>query len=106
MLLGFRRVLFRSPVFIRWDDLRPRVATSVPGVRPPSPPARDGGHDLPQAPARPPAPTGISADALSRRIDEFLSARGYRGDSGLTPVRPQSERSDRSQTPLTDRKST
>ena len=101
-LLNIKRLAYEvTPVVSRWDDLRPRVATSVPGVRPPSPPARDGGHDLPQAPARPPAPTGISADALSRRIDEFLSARGYRGDPGLTPVRPQSDRSDRNQTPLT-----
>lgn len=32
---------------------------------------------LPKAPARP-QPTGISADALTRRIDQFLESRGYR----------------------------
>ena len=32
---------------------------------------------LPQAPARPPAPVGISADALSRRIDAFLGSKGF-----------------------------
>lgn len=33
---------------------------------------------LPRPPARPAAPTGIAADVLARRIDEFLSSRGYR----------------------------
>src|SRR5262249_3319747 len=33
---------------------------------------------LPKEPAAA-APSGISADVLARRIDEFLSARGYRG---------------------------
>src|SRR5262249_28531055 len=28
-------------------------------------------------PARPPAPAGISAGALTRRIDEFLGSRGF-----------------------------
>jgi acetaldehyde dehydrogenase (acetylating) len=37
---------------------------------------------LPKAPAGPPAPGGISADVLARRIDEFLTSRGYRGPSG------------------------
>jgi hypothetical protein len=31
--------------------------------------------------APPAAPKGITADALTRRIDEFLSSRGYRADS-------------------------
>ena len=46
---------------------------------------------LPGAPERPPTPTGISADALTRRIDEFLGSRGFKpGDSdrGQTGVRP------------------
>ncbi len=33
---------------------------------------------LPQAPAAPPQPGGIAANVLARRIDEFLSSRGYR----------------------------
>ena len=39
---------------------------------------------LPRPPAAPPAPGGIAADVLARRIDEFLSGRGYaaRGDAG------------------------
>jgi acetaldehyde dehydrogenase (acetylating) len=32
---------------------------------------------LPRPPAAPPAPGGISADVLARRIDEFLTSRGY-----------------------------
>jgi acetaldehyde dehydrogenase (acetylating) len=32
---------------------------------------------LPKAPAPPPAPAGIAAGPLARRIDQFLSSRGY-----------------------------
>ncbi|HEX4566378.1 MAG TPA: aldehyde dehydrogenase family protein [Vicinamibacterales bacterium] len=32
---------------------------------------------LPRPPAGPPAPGGIAADVLARKIDEFLSSRGY-----------------------------
>jgi acetaldehyde dehydrogenase (acetylating) len=34
--------------------------------------------ELPKAPARPAPPVGISADALARRIDEFLTSKGYK----------------------------
>ena len=34
---------------------------------------------LPAGPNRPPAEAGISADALGRRIDDFLGSRGFRG---------------------------
>jgi acetaldehyde dehydrogenase (acetylating) len=37
---------------------------------------------LPSAPQRPAAPAGIAAEALTRRIDEFLGSRGYRPDAG------------------------
>src|SRR5262249_38702398 len=37
---------------------------------------------LPSAPDRPPAPVGIRADALTRRIDEFLGSRGFAPSSG------------------------
>src|SRR5207302_11450058 len=36
---------------------------------------------LPSAPPKPPPPAGISAEALSRRIDQFLAARGYQGQT-------------------------
>jgi acetaldehyde dehydrogenase (acetylating) len=46
--------------------------------------AQDGaGSRLPAARGRP-APSGaITADVLSRRIDDFLGARGFRGDSSV-----------------------
>src|SRR5262249_44241902 len=37
---------------------------------------------LPRPPAGPPAPGGIAADVLARRIDEFLSSRGYAAPRG------------------------
>ena len=44
---------------------------------------RPAAGNRPQPPlpkvAREPQPAGISADALSRRVDDFLSARGFRG---------------------------
>jgi len=45
---------------------------------------------VPSAPARPPAPAGISAEALTRRIDEFLGSRlaGGRVSSQRTDARP------------------
>ena len=41
------------------------------------PAAASGGISLPKPPAPPPAPGGIAADVLARRIDEFLTSRGY-----------------------------
>jgi acetaldehyde dehydrogenase (acetylating) len=40
------------------------------------------GVPLPSAPPRPAPPSGISADALTRRIDDFLGLRGYKEDRG------------------------
>jgi acetaldehyde dehydrogenase (acetylating) len=101
-LLNIKRLAYEvTPVVSRWDR-----APGSPMPAPASAP-RAGGAALPQAPAGPAAPTGISADALTRKIDQFLSSRGYRGDGqtevrlqsdlGQTPVRPKS---DLSQTPL------
>ena len=36
------------------------------------------GGALPKPPDKPPVPGGIAADVLARRIDEFLTSRGYR----------------------------
>ncbi len=43
---------------------------------------------LPRPPARPPVPGGIAADVLARKIDEFLSSRGYRAASPSGPAVP------------------
>jgi acetaldehyde dehydrogenase (acetylating) len=45
---------------------------------------------LPSAPARPAPPAGISADALTRRIDQFLGSRGYKPDAGGPALAPGS----------------
>jgi acetaldehyde dehydrogenase (acetylating) len=44
--------------------------------------------NLPKPPSPPPAPTGIPADVLARRIDEFLGSRGYRGPAAPAPPAP------------------
>src|SRR5207244_3614470 len=41
---------------------------------------------LPEGPPGAPAPAGITADALTRRIDDFLGSRGFRGQPGPVPV--------------------
>src|SRR5262249_40550687 len=107
-LLNIKRLAYEvTPVVSRWDRASgsPLQASTEPSG------ARPSGPALPQAPARPPAPAGIGAEALSRRIDAFLSSRGYRGEGGVrsdsspTP-RAQSDSSPtavhaRAQTPLT-----
>jgi acetaldehyde dehydrogenase (acetylating) len=81
-LLNIKRVAYEvAPVVSRWD----RAGSGYPvAAKPPS---------LPSAPARPPAPPGIGAEALSRRIDEFLVSRGFRvgSDGGQTGVRHHSD---------------
>lgn len=49
---------------------------------------------LPRPPAPPPGPGGIAADVLARRIDEFLSTRGFRTGTapGPTPVPAPADR--------------
>ena len=86
-LLNIKRLAYEvAPVVSRWD----RPAGSPPSASAPRP----SGPSLPQAPVRPPAATGISAEALTRKIDDFLSSRGYqaaRSDPDLTRVRPGSD---------------
>ena len=86
-LLNIKRVAYEvSPVVSRWDRMGAGQATAAKAPALPSPPLR------------PPAPAGIIADALSRRIDEFLGSRGFKpgsadrgqADGGQTGVRPQS----------------
>jgi acetaldehyde dehydrogenase (acetylating) len=96
-LLNIKRVAYElTPTISRWD----RVGS---GHRSPESTPSTG---LPSAPARPPAPAGINADALSRRIDEFLGSRGFKagdrpGSDPSAGVRRVSDPShDPSQKPL------
>jgi len=78
-LLNIKRLAYEvAPVVSRWD--RPGGAQTAA--------ASHAALKLPSAPPRPPAPAGIAADALSRRIDDFLGSRGFLGQAG---VRLQSE---------------
>ena len=64
-LLNIKRLAYEvAPVVSRWDG---------PGARS----AESAQLPLPSAPTRVPAAAGISADALTRRIDEFLDSRGF-----------------------------
>src|SRR4051794_37989813 len=74
-LLNIKRVAYElTPTVSRWD----RAAGTGPGLQSDAP-AR--GQSLPAAPARPAPPSGISADTLSRRIDDFLGSRGFKPEN-------------------------
>jgi len=96
-LLNIKRLAYEtSPVVSRWD--RAGAGTAVASG------ASTGGMRLPSAPPSPPAPAGISAEALSRRIDQFLGSRGFtvgseRGRSGVGAGSERGQTPD--QTPLT-----
>jgi acetaldehyde dehydrogenase (acetylating) len=101
-LLNIKRLAYElSPVTSRWDraqGARPNAAGTAGAAR------------LPSVPARPPTPAGITADAISRRIDQFLGSRGFKAasDSGQNPggsrsnagPAPFRDGSDPGQTPL------
>jgi acetaldehyde dehydrogenase (acetylating) len=71
-LLNIKRLAYElTPVLSRWDQ--------AAGVSVPAAAASPG---LPAAPAREPMPVGISAEALTRRIDQFLGSRGYKSGVG------------------------
>ena len=86
-LLNIKRLAYEvTPTVSRWDRMgsayRPGDASTPAAIA------------LPSAPPRPPAAPGITADALSRRIDDFLGTRGYRPSAGAdspTGARPISE---------------
>jgi acetaldehyde dehydrogenase (acetylating) len=71
-LLNIKRVAYEvSPAdSLRAPAARETVAASLPA--------------LPKAPAAPPPPPGLSAESLTRRVDQFLASRGY------APAAPQS----------------
>ena len=90
-LLNIKRVAYElTPTVSRWDRAAGAGAALGAGV------AADGRarSDLPKGPAKAPVPTGIAADALSRRIDAFLGSRGFKPEppaAGATGVRRGSE---------------
>jgi acetaldehyde dehydrogenase (acetylating) len=54
---------------------------------------------LPSAPPRPAPPVGISADTLTRQIDQFLGSRGYKPDArGSSEVPSSVDRIDKTET--------
>jgi acetaldehyde dehydrogenase (acetylating) len=70
-LLNIKRIAYElTPTISRWER---QGGVAAARVRP---------AGLPAAPARALAPTGISADALSRRIDDFLGSRGFKPEAG------------------------
>jgi acetaldehyde dehydrogenase (acetylating) len=82
-LLNIKRLAYEvTPVVSRWDLLGGRRGDGAVSAPPPSP---TGAGRLPSAPDQPPPVGGISADALSRRIDQFLGSRGFKPESGTTP---------------------
>jgi acetaldehyde dehydrogenase (acetylating) len=96
-LLNVKRLAYEvTPVVSRWD--RPGTDATAADVSAPAT-AGAGGSRLPRAPERPPAPTGISADALSHRIDEFLATRGYRGADSSPVSNVRTTMSESSPTP-------
>ena len=82
------------------NELGPFYRRGAPASTPPAagfPPTA-----LPSAPTRPAPPAGISAEALTRRIDEFLGSRGFKGEGGVRPEpTPRLEQAASDPTPLT-----
>ncbi len=87
-LLNIKRLAHElTPVPSRWDRVA-SIDRPADGERPGAGPTTQvRPYALPRTPARAPAPAGISADALSRRIDEFLGSRGFKPESAGEPQR-------------------
>src|SRR5687767_6149146 len=77
-LLNLKRVAY---------GIRPPVAAAAPrpAAAPATTPSTVGAPALPKAPGRP-APPSISVEALTARVDQFLTARGYRPAAGPAPA--------------------
>ena len=98
-LLNIKRLAYEiTPATNRFESAGASVRTEL------APPlaaaaARPSTYSLPAAPQRPAPPAGISAEALSRRIDDFLGSRGYRAEAAgattptLAPRRTASDQS-------------
>ena len=78
-LLNIKRLAYElTPVVSRWDRAgSSQTVTSATDTRPPLPAAR----------RREPAEGGLSAEVLTRRIDQFLGSRGYRASQGSSSQR-------------------
>ncbi|OLC83151.1 MAG: hypothetical protein AUI64_00435 [Acidobacteria bacterium 13_1_40CM_2_64_6] len=71
-LLNIKRLAYEvAPTVSRWDRPGAGIAQSI---------------SLPSVPARPAPPVGITAAALTRRIDDFLGSRGFRNITSRTEV--------------------
>jgi acetaldehyde dehydrogenase (acetylating) len=86
-LLNIKRVAYEiTPVANRFE--RERVG---PELAPLSGPTGVGRNERQLPPsARQPAPGGITAEALTRRIDAFLGSRGYRAEGSAAGPAPSS----------------
>jgi acetaldehyde dehydrogenase (acetylating) len=86
-LLNIKRLAYEvTPVVSRWDRASGAMTGAVSGADRATP--ADGSLQLPKAPEHP-VPVGIGAEALSRRIDQFLATRGYSPAAGSDPGRTQ-----------------
>ena len=71
-------------------EITPAVVRQTSHLRPGSggqAAAPAAARELPRAPAPPPAPRGVAAEPLARRIDEFLASRGYTGPAAAEAIR-------------------
>jgi acetaldehyde dehydrogenase (acetylating) len=100
-LLNIKRVAYElTPTVSRWDRMSGIAADQPVGSRADT---RIRPSELPKPPARAPAASGISADALSRRIDDFLGSRGFKPQTEQTGVRPGPDPTSSSQTRISER---
>jgi acetaldehyde dehydrogenase (acetylating) len=96
-------------------ELRPAVTAAASSSRPATPPSpgpgmatrSDAMTPLPKAPGSP-APSGISAQTLADRIDQFLTSRGYRPPEPSSPAAeplgpPERDRGSESPQPMATR---
>jgi acetaldehyde dehydrogenase (acetylating) len=84
-LLNIKRLAYEvTPTVSRWErpgNVRAAAADRAEAIADPR-----RSYDLPAAPARPPASASIEAAALTRRIDQFLSSRGFQPPSEAGPL--------------------
>src|SRR5262249_54464156 len=78
-LLNIKRLAYEvTPVVSRWDGPSARQAAAPKAA-------------LPSAPPRQPAEGGVSAEALTHRIDQFLGSRGFKTTDSTQPPATQNQ---------------